>query len=70
MPDDSNSQGSEVEEVVVIVPEETAATSATSGTGTGETATGSDSGSVTEEIIDVVLDPLGSDGTPDDDWSR
>ncbi len=67
MPDDSNTQGNEVEEVVVVVPEDTAGTGVVSGTGTsaGETTSTPDSGSVTEEIIDVVLDPLGSSGTPD-----
>ena len=64
MPDDSSGQVNEVEEVVVVVPEETAATSATS-TSPGDGTSSSDSGSVTEEVIDVILDPLGSDGTPD-----
>ena len=64
MPDDSSSQGSEVEEVVVIVPEESTATS-TASASTGDGTSSSDSGSVTEEVIDVILDPLGSSGSPD-----
>lgn len=67
MPDDTNSQGSEVEEVIVVVPEETAGASAPSGTGasTGETGTAPESGSVTEEVIEAVLDPLGVAGAGD-----
>jgi hypothetical protein len=53
MPDNSDD---EVNEVVVLVPED-AGTSA---------ANPSDSGSATEEIIDAVLDPLGAvDNSPD-----
>jgi len=58
MPDDTDSQGNEVEEVIVVVPEQTAGADAVGGTSTGEAATASESGSVTEEIIDVILDPL------------
>ena len=67
MPDDTNSQGSEVEEVIVVVPEETAGASAPSGTGasTGDTGTAPESGSVTEEVIEAVLDPLGVAGAGD-----
>ena len=67
MPDESSSQVNEVEEVVVIVPEEPAGTSAVSGAGpsSAEAANSAESGSVTEEIIDVILDPLGSSGGPD-----
>jgi len=46
MPDDSSSQVNEVEEVVVVVPEDTAGTGVVSGTGTsgGDTTSTPDSG--------------------------
>ena len=56
MPDESTNQ---VEEVVVVVPDDSATPAATPvAANPGETANPSDSGTVTEEIIDVILELL------------
>jgi len=51
---------------VVVVPEEpTGQRGGGAGPSSAEAANSAESGSVTEEIIDVILDPLGSSGSPD-----